>query len=510
MGIIFLAHVLFIVGADLSLRNKLGNYALMIACETGHICCVKALLEHSCPLELKNKARETPLMVATRCGQIECIKTLLVAGADVHVVGRYDQNNIVPCFAVKDGHTEALRVLFNHSTEALTKWKTSSKQKILTEILIFDQLPMLKMLLDEYDWPLSSTKHFQPLHLATSGHYGSPPVKDCLRFLLENKEKFNLNINESRHRDFGHDMATPLHSACDSTSYEVMNLLFEHGADPDVSASRLDRDSYSEPEKLRYYTPLATCLSSLYLNECEYGCDVPYLICAIRIFRFGCNVLLHLDDTLSAMFRDFTCTVWCREQSTSYPFDATIGHVLSTSVPCKIGRVLLKMIFISICDDKQPFRTALYCLNFFKTEHLPREEEFLDNVSQWGWTEFFVPCSLLELSRDVVRKCLHRNIERKIASLDIPQSLKKYLNLEELDELKEEYVRIFDNEVDDNLVEMNRSFYDRENRKTMREKERPGTVEGFYYMNGYSDNMYSSDDSTENDQDNQLWSSEDE
>jgi ankyrin repeat protein len=63
--------------------NEQGITALMVACQDGHLDCVRTLLEAGAPVAQADEQGFTGLMLACGKGHVECVRTLLEAGAPV-------------------------------------------------------------------------------------------------------------------------------------------------------------------------------------------------------------------------------------------------------------------------------------------------------------------------------------------------------------------------------------------------------------------------------------------
>lgn len=68
------------IPADLR-REEDGSTALLVACEGGHLKCVRILLRHGCPPGKANRIGQTPVMAACFRGHPYCLRVLLAARA---------------------------------------------------------------------------------------------------------------------------------------------------------------------------------------------------------------------------------------------------------------------------------------------------------------------------------------------------------------------------------------------------------------------------------------------
>lgn len=82
-GFTNLVYVLFEAGAEINqISSDRNNSPLMDAASTGHIDIVRFFIENGADLELKSRSNQTALVLAVGNKQIECAKLLLEAGAE--------------------------------------------------------------------------------------------------------------------------------------------------------------------------------------------------------------------------------------------------------------------------------------------------------------------------------------------------------------------------------------------------------------------------------------------
>ena len=400
-------HCSLLPGADLSRGCLLGQSALMVAASVGQLECVQLLLKYHAPKEAKDPGGMTALMHACNAGQRQIVEVLIDGGAQLDAVDNI--KNSAPMFAIKAKSLDILQYLLQTAPPALLKsWQTESR---LVEIaVVYDQVQLLKALI-EANWDLSRTSisGWSVLHCAVDCR---PPMSDCFKFLMENRELINQQVNAT-----ANDGETPLHSACGAFNHDVLPHLLDLGADPDMC----NRDSE---------TPIAKCLVSLYMDCFEI--DASKLLCAIKLLRYGCDVLIGIEKTVNGIFKMIRVSLW----NQVYPI--SMENFFKSNGPKQLVRIILDILYCGIHGRKQPFREAL--LQVFDVDS-PLAER-MKVLPVYEWTKYFEKPSLMHAARDVIRANLRRNTEESIKCLPLPEHIKAFLNLCELEDLKLEYEEV--------------------------------------------------------------------
>ena len=83
--------------------------ALIRACEKGYLKTVKAFVDAGADVNVKNKYRQAALMLASRKGYLEIVKTLIQAGADLNLQGQSQWTALI--HASRAGHLEVVKCL---------------------------------------------------------------------------------------------------------------------------------------------------------------------------------------------------------------------------------------------------------------------------------------------------------------------------------------------------------------------------------------------------------------
>ena len=119
--------------ADINIRNKYNDTALILASRYGHTEIVKLLLK-AVDVNIQNYYNNTALISASIKGHIEIVKLLLGAGAYINIKG--EQNKTAIEWASGEGHTEIVKLLHEYSFR--------KRFKILHKIFIPDLCRIIK------------------------------------------------------------------------------------------------------------------------------------------------------------------------------------------------------------------------------------------------------------------------------------------------------------------------------------------------------------------------------
>ena len=228
----------------------------------------KLLLERGVDVNTRRMGNYTPLHVACCFGKPEIVRLLLDHGADANVETEYGmkllhQVSFGFCESQEDG-VRVAELLLEHDADV-----NIQDNDHLTPLHIASRhgkLEIVRLLLDRgAEVNAESDNGENPLHTVSYGEYISQ--EDGVRvaqLLLER----GADVNARRH---GH--RTPLHLASYVGNLEIVRLLLDHGADPEVNAEDHEGDkplhkvSYGEYESQEDGMRIAQLLL-------EHGADV--------------------------------------------------------------------------------------------------------------------------------------------------------------------------------------------------------------------------------------------
>ncbi|KAK2168336.1 hypothetical protein LSH36_18g11057 [Paralvinella palmiformis] len=396
---------------------------LMEAASKGHVEIMDLLLQHNAHVYTVDKVGQTALIYAAQCGRLNCLKKLIEAKCNVNAQNYTGNSALMQ--AAWNGHTDCIRVLLDakadvYSTDFLgrsvLRYAVKSRKRDVLEMILrvtdvvpqdlsigeavvdLDDTVMLQTLLDRGIAVKSTTLRFSILHRAAE--MGSV---NCLKILLENKEKLELDLN-MMNEACG---VTALQRACAYGNHDVVGLILGAGADPDLPS----RDGL---------TPLFYSMEVLQLVLTK----ARGLECIKALLRYGCDV-------------NMKCAVRCRGSR----LKVNMTHLAYALISCNL--YVAKMLVVA--------GASKYEMSF-SSDHQPAEifpKELLSSPRDRDTfirSELQNPFSLLCLSRNAIRSCLKRDIEKTINLLPLPPHIKDFLNLTEIDELIDDYNKKLEND----------------------------------------------------------------
>ena len=136
-------EVLIQQGADVNIKNKDGNTALIIASEKGSLDLVNMLLENGADVQQKDGRGWTALMWASSCRNKEIVEMLISKGADINA--KSQEGNTALMFASKRGENEIAKMLLeggadvnvqNKYGSTALSWAAGSGHKEIVEMLL--------------------------------------------------------------------------------------------------------------------------------------------------------------------------------------------------------------------------------------------------------------------------------------------------------------------------------------------------------------------------------------
>jgi len=273
-------------GADANTANPGGETALMTAARTGKIDAVKALLDRGADVNAKENVHgQTALMWAVVEGHIEMVKFLLAHGADVnaHTNVTVPKGEYVPAkaggaagvniirqralptadggmtpllFAVRDGNFEMTKLLLDQGADL--KWSSGNRTSPLLIALLNGNVGLASYLLEKGADPNAADAYgraalFAAIDLRNFNHekYGDMPTDgrdpmDLIKALLKKGADPNMKTDTVPVHGLmqfdgswvNFDGQTPFVRAALSGDIEVMRLLLEYGADPNIATTQ--------------------------------------------------------------------------------------------------------------------------------------------------------------------------------------------------------------------------------------------------------------------------------
>ena len=233
------AKLLIAAGADVNAANELGATPLWLAAINGSAATVKLLLEAGANPNVALKLGETPLMAAARSGDVRTVEQLLADGADVDARER-ERGQSALMWAVAQQHADVARMLIRNGADLDARTKvyhqlentagntnTSGNFRMArggSTPLLFaarnGDVESAKVLLDA-GANVNDAAASGAAALVVAAHSGHGPLAI---YLLEQRADPNA-------AGAGY---TALHAAVLRSQTELVNVLLDHGADPNA------------------------------------------------------------------------------------------------------------------------------------------------------------------------------------------------------------------------------------------------------------------------------------
>ncbi|MFK7909403.1 MAG: ankyrin repeat domain-containing protein [Akkermansiaceae bacterium] len=267
-------------GADVSAEGKEGRTALHVATENGLKECVVALVRAGSDVNTRDDNGVTPLWLAMHLSgshdRAEMLKQLFTAGADPSVPVKNDKHLLAE--AVKRGMLKESVELINYGADVnssvdevgnLADVAYKRKDNVMLAMLLSrgtDGSRLLERVIENEDTETLRLLFDHGYSLAAwQGSQSDSLIAACVR---ESKESLaDLLLRHGANPEgLGREKQRPLHMAVAMRNVEMVRLLLEHGADPNVYFARPASKDFlklTEKESMQWFLKNERRLSPL-------------------------------------------------------------------------------------------------------------------------------------------------------------------------------------------------------------------------------------------------------
>ena len=207
------------INMDYSTSFDIANFVpriytpLMVACATGNLCIVKALLRNKADVNECSTLKETPLLIAISYGHADVVRCLLSSGADVNLCNSFRRSPLYK--ASKKGHCDIVKYLVDHNADV--NLYGANGQSPLYKASKKGHCDIVKYLVDhKADVNLYGANRQSPLYKASKkGHC------DIVKYLVAHNAKVNLCDLQGQ---------SPLFKASMEGHCDIVKYLVDHNA----------------------------------------------------------------------------------------------------------------------------------------------------------------------------------------------------------------------------------------------------------------------------------------
>jgi ankyrin repeat protein len=210
-------------GAEVNVGTTDGSTALMAAAQNGDLVMMKLLLERGADINATNQNGWSAFLIAAQAGQVEAARLLLERGAKLHEPDRYGATPLI--YAAKTGRLVMVKFLLDCGAKRDARDKAGFTA--LHEAADRGYAEVVEFLISLGAEPNTRSDYpSTPLHNAANGAYTNELCYVAVaKVLLAHDADVNARMLKNQ---------TPLHRAAIWGHPQIMQVLLENGADPNI------------------------------------------------------------------------------------------------------------------------------------------------------------------------------------------------------------------------------------------------------------------------------------
>lgn len=398
---------LLAAGADVNKRNFFWYTALSMAAIKGRVECMEVLIKAGAEVNSADYSGYTPLTRATESGKVEAVKLLIDNGANIN---QHDNTGRTPLFlAVGFQYHSVVDYLLSAGAE-VNLCSITGMSPFLMAIKRDDSSLTQKLIDKGSDINQRYSGGGTAVHMACMSN-----STKCLEYLLEN-HRDNYRVNDLDERG-----KTPLTLAAEHACAENVLALLKRGANPDMRDHHGRTPLTCTIRTISFYRTLPLKVVKILI---QYGCDVN---CRGRFDRrVICNDSGHY---ITPSCLDLPMEMALR-----------IGAIGIAEMLWTAGAKLGKAVGWS--EGSLPWYNMAECDLQVAEASKPQIFTFLQTVTSQ-------PRTLADLCRISIRDLLGLDVETKVNTLCLPETVKDFVKITELDDIEEHHVLNFQDSGDD-------------------------------------------------------------
>ena len=349
------------------------------------------MLDAGAKIDVLDHLWASPLMLAARIGSSEAVQIFLDRGADADILDCEEHSALDHALRNKSWEESRTQRIVDM---ILAHQKKPNCDNSLSVVIYFDRAEMFKVFY-RHGWDVLTGGKDGRTALHSLARHGSI---HCLRALFDCDSSALAYVNTPDECGM-----TPLNTACASAKDEVTRFLLGKGGDVNLSDAAM-------------CTPLLSTLPFFSQSPTPFSSQDARMTLSL-LLRHGCDVNF---KGYSPEARWTRCCEWDNKPHPALAWALARGHREAVDALWIAGT---SRNSLKDCELENAFHG-----------HEKNLSEEAKAHGLWFLKECHnKPRTLQECSRMAARKAMHTDVDNKVKSLPVPDRIKVYLNLPELD-----------------------------------------------------------------------------